>query len=137
MKILLTLIFLFVFSHLHNKPIQSIQSFDFFRHKECLVDAFMYVESRYNEKIIGNGNDAGVLQLRPIMVREANRILKQKKYTYSDRFSFENSINIFEIIMAHYNSGYKIERACKLWNPTASKKYFDKIYKKYLENYYI
>lgn len=68
-----------------------------------LVEALIQVESRGNENAIGDTNlgepSVGVLQIRPIMVREVNRILKrtgsEKRYKKKDRFSREKSIEMF------------------------------------------
>jgi hypothetical protein len=51
---------------------------------ERLVSALIFVESRGNDSAIGDrhlvGNEAiGALQIRPIMVKEVNRILKIQK----------------------------------------------------------
>ena len=106
-----------------------------------LVTALIHVESRGNDSAIGDrhlvGNEAiGVLQIRPIMVREVNRILKiqknDKRFTLKDRFEREKSIEMFyiwknyhhkdsepEIIARNWNGGpkgYKNNRTVKYWN---------------------
>jgi len=106
-----------------------------------LVTALIFVESRGNDSAIGDrhlvGNEAvGALQIRPIMVREVNRILKiqknDKRFTLKDRFEREKSIEMFyvwknhhhkdsepEVIARNWNGGpkgYKINRTVKYWN---------------------
>jgi len=106
-----------------------------------LVTALIFVESRGNDSAIGDrhlvGNEAvGALQIRPIMVREVNRILKiqksDKRFTLKDRFEREKSIEMFyvwknhhhkdsepEVIARNWNGGpkgYKVNRTVKYWN---------------------
>lgn len=119
---------------LEPKPIEEIN------HSEILIDALIEVESLGNDSAIGDrhlvGNEAvGALQIRPIMVREVNRILKIQKseirYKRKDRFSREKSIEMFmiwknyhhpeggfEIIARNWNGGprgYKNPRTEKYW----------------------
>ena len=105
-----------------------------------LVTALIFVESRGNDSAIGDrhlvGNEAiGALQIRPIMVREVNRILKiqkiDKRYKLKDRFDRAKSIEMFyiwknyhhkdsepEVIARNWNGGpkgYKVSRTEKYW----------------------
>jgi len=107
---------------------------------EHLVSALIFVESRGNDSAIGDrhlvGNEAiGALQIRPIMVREVNRILKiqkiDKRYKLKDRFDRAKSIEMFyiwknyhhkdsepEVIARNWNGGpkgYKVSRTEKYW----------------------
>jgi len=108
---------------------------------ERLVSALILVESRGNDSAIGDrhlvGNEAvGALQIRPIMVKEVNRILKiqksDKRFTLKDRFERDKSIEMFyiwknyhhkdsdyETIARNWNGGpkgYKLDRTVKYWN---------------------
>jgi len=108
---------------------------------ERLVSALIFVESRGNDSAVGDrhlvGNEAiGALQIRPIMVREVNRILKiqksNKRFTLKDRFERDKSIEMFyiwknyhhkdsepEVIARNWNGGpkgYKVDRTKKYWN---------------------
>ena len=108
---------------------------------ERLVSALIFVESRGNDSAIGDrhlvGNEAvGALQIRPIMVKEVNRILKiqkiDKQFTLKDRFERDKSIEMFyiwknyhhkdsdyETIARNWNGGpkgYKLDRTVKYWN---------------------
>ena len=105
-----------------------------------LVSALIMVESRGNDSAVGDkhlvGNEAiGALQIRPIMVREVNRILKlqksNKRFTLKDRFERDKSIEMFyiwknyhhkdsepEVIARNWNGGpkgYKVSRTEKYW----------------------
>ena len=106
-----------------------------------LLTALIFVESRGNDSAIGDrhlvGNEAvGALQIRPIMVREVNRICKiigsHQRFTLKDRFDRDKSIHMFMIwrefhhkdsspekISRNWNggpSGYKNPRTEKYWN---------------------
>jgi len=108
---------------------------------ERLVSALILVESRGNDSAIGDrhlvGNEAvGALQIRPIMVKEVNHILKiqkiNKRFTLKDRFERDKSIEMFyiwknyhhkdsdyETIARNWNGGpkgYKLDRTVKYWN---------------------
>ena len=105
-----------------------------------LLTALIFVESRGNDSVIGDrhlvGNEAvGALQIRPIMVREVNRILKiqgkTEQFDLKDRFDRQQSIRMFmvwknyhhkdsesEVIARNWNGGpkgYKISRTEKYW----------------------
>lgn len=67
------------------------------------VEAVIYVESRGNECAHNVEEDAvGCLQIRPIMVREVNRILARNnnpmRFTLEDRWDREKSVYMFDII---------------------------------------
>ena len=106
-----------------------------------LLTALIFVESRGNDSVIGDrhlvGNEAvGALQIRPIMVREVNRILKiqgkTERFDLKDRFDRQQSIRMFmvwknyhhknsepEVIARNWNGGpkgYKKDRTIKYWN---------------------
>lgn len=106
-----------------------------------LVTALIHVESRGNDSAIGDrhlvGEEAvGALQIRPIMVREVNRILKiqksDKRFKLKDRFERDKSIEMFyiwknyhhkdsepEVIARNWNGGpkgFKSNRTVKYWN---------------------
>jgi hypothetical protein len=90
-----------------------------------LVDALILVESRGNDSAIGDrhlvGNEAvGALQIRPIMVREVNRILKiqksDKRFTLKDRFERDKSIEMFYIWKNHHHKNSDAEVIARAWN---------------------
>lgn len=102
------------------------------------IDAVIWKESRGNENAVGdNGNAIGVLQIHPIMVREANRILKilgiNKEYSYEDRYIREKSVEIFNIIQDFHNKTHDFERALQIWNKNHPDSYRAQIMEKYNE----
>ena len=99
--------------------------------QDRLIEAIIHVESRGDSMAYNAGEDAvGVLQIRPIMMREVNRLLKENKYTLDDRWSKSKSIEMFNVIKDHTTnptneilarnwnggwSGYKKKSTLKYW----------------------
>lgn len=105
---------------------------------EKFVEAIIWKESRGNENSVGdNGNAVGVLQIHPIMVREANRILQmrgeEKKYAYEDRYSKEKSIEIFNVVQGFHNKERDFKRALDVWNKNHPNSYSEQIMNKFNE----
>jgi hypothetical protein len=92
---------------------------------DLIVKAFAWVESRWNDSIIGKTNDVGYLQITPVLVEDVNRITGLS-YSLEDRFYREKSIEMFWIIMNHYGCD-TYEKMCKKWNPNAPRSYYEKI----------
>ena len=70
---------------------------------EPLIEAMILVESEGNDSAYCKKEEAvGCLQIRPIMLKECNRVLElqnsNKRYKLHDRWSREKSIEIFHII---------------------------------------
>ena len=82
-----------------NEIIPEVEKID------ILLEAMILVESRGIEDLAGDKHlgrpSIGVLQIRPIMVKEVNRILKKQnkkqKFNLEDRYSREKSIEMFYI----------------------------------------
>lgn len=89
-----------------------------------LVNALIQIESRGNDSAIGDTHlgepSIGVLQIRPIMVREVNRILKLKgtkhRFKLKDRFSREKSIEMFTIWKEFHHKDSNYEEIARSWN---------------------
>ena len=89
--------------------------------RDNLVDAIIYVESRNSPNAWNKREDAcGVLQIRPIMINDVNRILSKKNtpkvYTLNDRWNKTKSIEIFYIIQEYYSPNGTPERIARVWN---------------------
>lgn len=104
-----------------------------------LITAVATVESKLNEKAV-SGDCVGYLQIRPVLVKECNNILKKKKsskrYSLKDRYNKEKSIEMFYLIQENFNPSYNIERALWIWNAGANAKkrptaYINKVMKVY------
>ena len=94
---------------------------------DVFVSALIWVESKGNKNAKGSHNDGGILQIRPIYVRECNRLLGFEKYTLDDRFDSLKSIEMFTIIQNHYNPEKDIEKAIYYHNKNAPESYKKKI----------
>jgi hypothetical protein len=99
--------------------------------QDSLIAAIIHVESRGDSMAYNAKEDAvGVLQIRPIMMREVNRLLQENKYTLNDRWSKSKSIEMFNVIKQHTTNptneilarnwnggwnGYKKKSTLKYW----------------------
>ena len=107
---------------LETKPITPIEVI--IPDTPSIVDALIQVESRGNDSAVGDVHlgepSIGVLQIRPIMVREINRILKLKgsshKYKNKDRFSRDKSIEMFTIWKEFHHKDSDYEKIARSWN---------------------
>jgi len=109
-----------------------------------LIEAIAFVESGGNPDAIGDTHlgtpSVGLLQLRPIMVREVNRILKNKgldkRFKNRDRKNAKKSIEMFNIWADTYHMKSSYEKMARNWNGgpkgykrTATIRYWAKITK--------
>jgi len=84
--------------------------------KNKLIDAIIHVESRGDINAHNVSEDAvGVLQIRPIMVKEVNRVLGFDKYTLQDRWDKQKSIEMFNVIR-HNTPNPTNEKIARNWN---------------------
>ena len=106
------------------KPIEPISVVEV-EPMDVLIDALIYVESKGNDSAIGDrhlGSNyaVGVLQIRPIMVREVNRILKLKgeshRFKLKDRYNREKSIQMFLIWKEFHHNDSDFEAIARSWN---------------------
>jgi len=85
-------------------------------HKEKVILSIIEVESGGDSIAYNELEDAvGILQLRKIYVKQANRI-SNKKYTYNDRWSKDKSIEIFETIMDSMCPSYDLDSTACIHN---------------------
>jgi len=111
-----------------------------------LVNAMIWVESKGNDSAYHKGERAaGCLQIRPIMVKEVNRILhlkgSEKIYTLEDRWSRAKSIQMFNIVVNYYHPNGTYEEIARCWNggpqglqKKQTKKYWNKVQKRLKHN---
>lgn len=89
-----------------------------------LAHAFAVVESNDNPKAINHRENAvGLLQIRPIMVRQANQIVGEELYELSDREDSLVSLGIFHTVMSELNPELDVDKAIDIWNPNATQSY--------------
>ena len=100
---------------------------------KLLFRSIAMVESRNGEFLNDSTHDAiGIIQIRPVMIDEVNRIIGYKKYTIDDRWDNQKSFEIFKIYQDCYNPNYHIEKGIRMWNggPTGHKKSATLVYLK-------
>ena len=102
---------------------------------KTLVDALILVESSGNPKAFNKKENAcGCLQIRPIMLREVNRILRKqnndKRFTKEDRWSCGLSQEMFYIWRNYHHENSSDEIIARNWNggPRGYKKQSTKHY---------
>lgn len=95
-----------------------------------LVEAISIVESEGDSTAYCKSERAaGLLQIRPIMVREVNRIEGKQRFKLSDRWNVNKSIEMFFIYSEYYSNVYNetryiYENISRRWNggPNGHKK---------------
>ena len=92
-----------------------------------LINAIIQVESERKDSAKSNKGAVGQLQLMPVYVKDANRILGEEKYSLSDRYKRDTSIEMFNVVQGHYNPTHDIAKAIKLHNPKAGKWYYNRV----------
>lgn len=103
---------------------------------EPVMNAIIQVESGGHSKA-KNGNQCGAMQITPILVKECNNILKERKskkrFTLSDRFDVKKSKEMFLLIQSYHNPKNDIEKAIRSWNGgqqysvKKTQRYFEKV----------
>ena len=89
-----------------------------------LAHAFAVVESNDNPKAVNHRENAvGLLQIRPIMVKQANQIVGEDLYELSDREDSLVSLGIFHTVMSELNPELDVDKAIDIWNPNATQSY--------------
>lgn len=100
---------------------------------EDFTKALIWVESKGDSKAVGKLDDIGVLQIRPIIVEDCNRILEMEVFKLEDRLDSLKSVEMFNIIQDHYNPQHDYHWALKLWNSGAPLSYHRKVMDKFNE----
>jgi len=93
----------------YDKPKQEII-------EDPLIAAIIQVESGGDTLAYNSKEDAvGCLQIRPIMVREVNRLVSKDSFKLKDRWSKVKSIQMFNILRSHLK-GASDEKLARNWN---------------------
>jgi len=75
--------------------------------KDVLYSSIAWVESKHNPKAKSRDGSVGVIQIKPVMVKEVNRICKirglKTRFTLSDRNNPNKSEEMFWIYQKFYN----------------------------------
>jgi len=96
------------------KPVKPIE-------QPKLIQALIMVESSGRDSAYNASEDAvGCLQIRPIMVREVNRILrkqgKERRFNMKDRWSRDKSLEMFHIWREYHHPNSTDEVIARNWN---------------------
>ncbi len=104
---------------------------------ELLKQALIEVESGGVEDAKGKDMDYGVLQITPIYVDEANRILGENRYTHNNALDSLKSLEMFEVIQGKRNPNKDLKTALLLHNPNAMNEHTMSYYEyKVMYNFY-
>ena len=134
MKTILTLILLCFSLSLSAPPDKRLVIFEgeAVRPYDRVLNAFMFVESNYRTDVVNSLGYTGILQIGQEMTDEANRINIMSGSPI--RFNFPESaldslqsVQIWYTVQSYWNKSYSVKRACKVWNPEASNRYYNKI----------
>jgi hypothetical protein len=120
-----------------------------FSMKEVLISSIAWVESTNNPNARSKDGSVGIVQIKPVMVKEVNRICKMKgidkAYSLTDRLSVQKSKEMFWIYQDFYNPDVKwddlskkdLEVMARKWNggpngdkKKATQKYWRKVSKR-------
>ena len=98
-----------------NKILSEIEFNKELLRRELIINTLIQIESE-NNNIARNGDNIGILQIRPIMVYEVNSILGFNKYKLKDRFDPIKSIEMFKIYTNHHTPDWNLELVSRRWN---------------------
>lgn len=84
-----------------------------------VINAIVQVESKGNTNARSK-DCVGVMQIRPLLVRDVNEYLKMKgsskRYTLNDRLNAEKSKEMFILYQKRYNPTNNVDKAIRMWN---------------------
>lgn len=82
-----------------------------------LLDAIALVESNNRANAVGDGGSAvGAYQIRPIFLRDINRILGWEKYELDDRWDRQKSRAMARVYLDHYGRGRTLIEMARQYN---------------------
>jgi len=102
---------------IHNDIVEDTIS-DF----ELLYSAVCFVESNNNCLAVGKNLDYGILQITPVYVKEANRIMGYEYFTHDEAFCPLRSREMFDVVQGHHNPDKDILKAIRLQNKSENYK---------------
>lgn len=114
----LTILLLFISVHL---PAPGSGTAYLLRHEglkdQRLLNAIIQVESGGDPLQVNYREQAlGLLQIRPIMLKEVNRIAGYEKYTTKDCLDSLKSIEIYWAVQNYHNPSNDFRRGAIIWN---------------------
>lgn len=124
------------FRNLRIKPIETKRVV---RVPQKVVIGMIKVESNGNDSAYNKSEEAvGCLQIRPIMVREVNRILKKQgkehRFKMKDRWDRNKSLDMFWVWKDYHHPNSEDEVIARNWNggpngyvKKSTEKYWEKV----------
>lgn len=100
---------------------------------DAFITALAWVESRWDDNAESPKQAVGYLQITPVLVEDANRIVGKEMFTLDGRYDRKESIRLFNVIMDNYNPEHDMQFALKLWNPYSKVSYHRAVMRKYNE----
>lgn len=86
----------------------ALSCFAMDKDEEIFYRAIAWVESRNNDRVIGDGGNAvGRYQLWKIYVDDVNRIRGGSYYSYEDRYDASKSLEMVKVYVEHYSKRYE------------------------------
>src|SRR5512133_3218755 len=105
------------------------------RAKERTLKAIIAQESAGDAYAYNPKEDAaGILQIRPIMIKEANRIAGYEKDHHCDRWDRAKSIEIFWLVQDYWQTGTDAVQIALLWNTGSKEGWANKYCKSVLKH---
>jgi hypothetical protein len=123
----------------HPKPIEPITPKEVQRVPQDIVMSMIQVESNGNDSAYNKSEEAaGCLQIRPIMVREVNRILRKngdiRRFKLKDRWDRDKSLQMFWVWRDYHHPNSTDEVIARNWNggpngynKKSTEKYWNKV----------
>ena len=109
---------------------ENITNLTYLTDFELIELAIIWQESKANPNPkYSDGESEGILQLTPIYVKEANRILGKNKYTLHDRRNPLKSHEMFLVVQNYHNPEKDVEKAVLLHNKAGW--YFEEVMDRY------
>lgn len=98
--------------------------------------ALMIVESGGNPEAVGKAGEVGILQIRPVVVDDCNRIFGVERWYLPDRYSIDKSCAMCRHYLEHYATEKRLGRPvtwedrARIWNggPNGHKKKSTEVY---------
>lgn len=83
---------------------------------EVLQLAIIVTESNLDPYAKGRNDDLGLMQITPVYVEEANRILGEERYSHADALDPDLSLGMFRVVQDFHNPTHDISKAIRLHN---------------------
>ena len=83
---------------------------------EVLQLAIIVTESSLDPYAKGRNDDLGLMQITPVYVAEANRILGEERFSHTDALDPDRALEMFRIVQDFHNPSHDISKGIRLHN---------------------